>query len=70
MSNTEKLVYTELECCEVLGICRATLYKLRVKGKIAHTRIGRQIRFTKKQIEDFLADHEVSFSKKLIKKFS
>ena len=67
MSAQVKLVYNELECCEILGICRGTLSKLKARGKIAYTRVGRQVRFTQRHIEEYLAANEIGTNKRFKK---
>lgn len=66
----QKQVYTEKEMCQVLQISHETLRQLRIKGKIAYSMVGAQIRYTQKDLDDYLESTKISPNKRLIKKAS
>ncbi len=47
-------LYTESELCEILGISRTTVYRLRKLGLLKAVRFGRSVRYTREQIDDLL----------------
>ena len=48
-------VYNEKEAAEALGISRITLQRIRLRGGISFSRVGNSIRYTAKNLTDFLA---------------
>jgi excisionase family DNA binding protein len=53
--NTEKSDILNLEqACELLQLSRSTIYKLLQAGKLPHRRAGRQYRFSKQALEDWV----------------
>lgn len=53
-----EVMMTETELCERLRISQLTAWRLRRSGKLAHFRVGGQVRYSKEQIEKFLANSE------------
>lgn len=53
-----KVTLTEKEFCEAVGIHRVTAYRLRLKGKLPHCRIGAKIVYLPRHIEEFMQLHE------------
>jgi excisionase family DNA binding protein len=47
-------LYDIRDVSEILGVKPSTIYTLVHQGKIPHIRIGRLIRFTPEQIDEFL----------------
>jgi excisionase family DNA binding protein len=56
--SNQKVTLTESEFCRVVGISRLTAYRLRIKNKLPHCRVGSRILYTWKHVEQFLANHE------------
>ena len=52
----ERLLYRPSEVAHLFGISRSQLYVLMAAGSIKAVKIGRSTRFTKKAIENFVAD--------------
>lgn len=48
-------ILTAREVAQLLGVNRATVYKLAAAGELAHLRIRDAIRFRREDVEDFLA---------------
>lgn len=42
------------EACELLTICRKTLFDLTKSGQIKHFRLGERVRYTKGQLKEFI----------------
>jgi excisionase family DNA binding protein len=53
-----KVTLTEKEFCEAVGIHRVTAYRLRMKGKLPHCRIGTKIVYLPRHIDEFMQLHE------------
>ncbi|MBV9241774.1 MAG: helix-turn-helix domain-containing protein [Acidobacteria bacterium] len=51
-------VFREQEAAAFLQVSRITLQRLRLKGEVPFSRIGIQVRYTKSQLERFLASRE------------
>lgn len=47
-------MYTLKEVCEMLRISRRTIYNLLKDGKLKGVKVGREWRFSREQIEEFL----------------
>jgi excisionase family DNA binding protein len=45
---------TTAETCAFLKICRKTLYKFRMEGKIRYSKIGRKVLFKQTDLEFFV----------------
>jgi excisionase family DNA binding protein len=45
---------TTAEACSFLKICRKTLYKFRMEGKIRYSKIGRKVLFKQTDLEGFV----------------
>lgn len=58
MSTEKKLVLTEIEFCQLVGISRVTAWRLRSEGKLAHCRLGAKILYTQEHIDSFLKSIE------------
>ena len=50
---------TETEAAERLHIARRTLQALRLRGEIEFVRVGRQVRYTRKAVDDYLTSRTV-----------
>lgn len=50
---------TESDAASRLNIARRTLQALRLKGEIEYVRVGRQVRYTAKAVDDYLASRTV-----------
>jgi excisionase family DNA binding protein len=46
---------TAREVARLLGLNRATVYKLAAVGQLGHLRIGGAVRFRREDVEEFLA---------------
>jgi excisionase family DNA binding protein len=55
----EKLLLSVAETAELLGISQSFLYKLTESESIPHIRLGRVIRFDKRQLEAWLSEGTV-----------
>ena len=55
----EKLINTQ-QACEVLGVCRVTLYRLIRNGRLKAHLVAKSWRFRQTDIEAFLRSVEVS----------
>ena len=60
MEKETRIAFTETEAAKQLGIARITLLRARQAGKINYCRIGRVVRYTPEQIEEFLKTCERS----------
>ncbi len=49
------LLYTPEEAAAALRICRAHLYQLKSSKQIAYIKIGRNLRFRRKDLDDYIA---------------
>ena len=58
MSASGKLLLTESETGEVLGLSRSTLRRLWAQGTIKPVHIGRALRYKKSEIERFVTELE------------
>ena len=52
------------ELCKYLKLTKSTLYKLCERGQIPSSRLGRQLRFRKSQIDGWLSKREKQRMKK------
>lgn len=57
--NIEQQLFSESEVLKMLGVTRPTLERWRLKGYIKCVRIGRNRRYTKEQIDQFIKKFEV-----------
>lgn len=55
MPATKKLLYTADEVAEMTSLSRRQVWKLAREKRIAHHRIGRELRFNDAQVADLLA---------------
>lgn len=53
--NTERLLLTEMETCQMLNFSRSTLRRLRAEGAIKPVHIRRALRFSASEIERFVS---------------
>lgn len=63
--NTHPL-FNMAEASKILRIPKATLYGYTSKGRIAFTKSGRQIFFTREQLDSFLQEHTYRSQKDLM----
>ena len=49
------LLYTPEEAAEALRICRAHLYQLKSAKQISYIKIGKNLRFRRKDLDDYIA---------------
>jgi excisionase family DNA binding protein len=54
LAPLERMLYKVNEVAYLLNISRSQLYLLMAAGSIKAVKIGSSVRFTKKQIEDFI----------------
>jgi len=54
MEKSDKKCLKASEVAEILQISRARVYELAREGILPHTKLGRQIRFSKDQLEEFI----------------
>jgi len=52
--DNQRITLTEKEICKRLGISRITAYRLRNAGKLSHCRIGNQVVYLERHLEEFL----------------
>jgi len=64
MESEEKSVMTLAEVAEYLRISESTVYKLAREGVIPAQKLGKQWRFHKLAVTDWLKGHNTSDSKK------
>ncbi len=53
-----KILYKQAEAAELLGISRATLWRLVASGQILPVRLGALVRFRRSELERFAAAAE------------
>ena len=61
MMKIEKVkneMLTTNEVVNLLGISRSTLYRARKSGKLRATRLGRFLRFERKEIENYIQNQK------------
>ena len=57
-----KLVFTAKEVCEILDICRTSLWKLVKSGKLKRLYTGtRRLLFAVKTVEEFINNNQTKF---------
>ncbi len=52
--DNQEIIYKEIELAKILQISLPTLKRLRYAGKIGFLRIGMQVRYTRRHLEDYL----------------
>ena len=65
----ERLFYTIEETAEILGVSRATVYRLLKTGQLVGIRVGRLRRVTAQALERFARDLEKQARQELVKGF-
>jgi len=49
-------LFTVVQAAELLGVGRTTVYQLVWSGRLTPVHIGRLVRFTREELESFIAD--------------
>lgn len=52
--GVERLAYSEEEAATLLGVSKNTLKFERHRGRVEASKVGRRIRYTRQQLEDYL----------------
>ena len=60
---SQKLLFTEHETCEILGMGRSTLRRLDAKGTITSIHIGRSVRYSAGELQRFVMELQSEASK-------
>jgi len=56
--NSTSISWSEKDAAEFLGLSHITLQRIRLDGRIAHSMIGRNARYTRKHLEEYLENNE------------
>jgi excisionase family DNA binding protein len=54
----EKLLLTEAELVNQLGLNRTTIWRARKSGKLGHYKLGGRVLYSAAQVNEFLTAHE------------
>lgn len=65
----DQLLYTIDETAEILGLSRATIYRLVKSGHLVAVKVGRLRRVTRQALERFTMDLERKARRELVKGF-
>ena len=59
-TDDEKMLFTEAEASAMLGVKPRQMIDLRRRGEIGFVRVGRLVRYRRKDMEKFVADHAIN----------
>ena len=57
-TDEDRIAYSEKEAAALLGVTRTALRDERLRGRVEASKVGRQIRYTRKNLTDYLANRQ------------